>query len=84
MREFTVTDFQRNVDACVGVEDSIVFDDTTLDVEFAELGLDSLAVYEIMTRLEEDLGFPIPDEDLDDLKTVGGVLTYVRRRLAEV
>nr|BAJ52705.1 putative acyl carrier protein [Streptomyces sp. TA-0256] len=82
MREFTVADFQKNVDACVGVDEAITFDETTMDVEFTDLGLDSLAIYEVFTRLEEDLGFPIPDEDLDGLKTLGAVLAYVHGRLA--
>ncbi|MEV7770834.1 acyl carrier protein [Kitasatospora sp. NPDC086791] len=84
MRTFTAADFQKNVDACVGVDEAIVFDESNLDVEFGELGLDSLAVYEVFTRLEDDLGFPIPDEDIDELKTLGSVLTYVAGRLAEV
>lgn len=83
MKVFTVADFQRNVDACVGIDDAVVFDEATMDTEFAELGLDSLAVYEVFTRLEDDLGFPIPDEDLGDLTTVGAVMRYVEGRLAE-
>ncbi|MFI6448803.1 acyl carrier protein [Kitasatospora sp. NPDC050543] len=83
MRVFTTADFQKNVDACVGVDDAVVFDASSLEVEFIDLGLDSLAVYEVFTRLEEDLGFPIPDEDIDNLKTLGAVLKYVEGRLAE-
>ncbi|GGN36646.1 hypothetical protein GCM10012285_10620 [Streptomyces kronopolitis] len=84
MRVFTVADFQKNVDACVGVDDAVVFDDeTNLETAFIDLGLDSLAVYEVFTRLEEDLGFPIPDEDIDNLKTLSAVLKYVEGRLAE-
>ncbi|MEU3529670.1 acyl carrier protein [Streptomyces sp. NPDC038707] len=83
MRVFTAADFQRNVDACVGVDDAVVFDESNLEVEFIDLGLDSLAVYEVFTRLEEDLAFPIPDEDIDSLKTLGAVLRYVEGRLAE-
>ncbi|KOV89429.1 MULTISPECIES: acyl carrier protein [unclassified Streptomyces] len=83
MRTYTAADFQKNVDACVGVDDAVVFDESNLEVEFTDLGLDSLAVYELFTRLEEDLGFPIPDEDIDNLKTLGAVLKYVEGRLAE-
>ncbi|WP_328335974.1 MULTISPECIES: acyl carrier protein [unclassified Streptomyces] len=83
MRLFTAADFQKNVDACVGVDDAVVIDESNLEVEFSDLGLDSLAVYEVFTRLEEDLGFPIPDEDIDNLKTFSAVLKYVEGRLAE-
>ncbi|MEU3861269.1 phosphopantetheine-binding protein [Streptomyces sp. NPDC028722] len=81
MRRFTVADFQKSVDACVGTDERVVFDDSAMDVTFAELGLDSLAVYEMFTRLEADLGLEIPDDDLDGLTTAGAVLTYVRHRL---
>jgi acyl carrier protein len=42
-----------------------------------DLNLDSLEMVELATELEDVFEMPIPDEDVDKLKTVGDVQTYV-------
>lgn len=47
-----------------------------------DLGADSLDIYELIDRLEEDLsertvGFEVEDEDLEDLATVADIVDYV-------
>ena len=42
-----------------------------------DLNLDSLEMVELATELEDVFGLPIPDEDVDKLKTVGDVQTYI-------
>jgi acyl carrier protein len=46
-----------------------------------DLGLDSMAVIELLYRIEETFNIQIPDQDLAGLSTVGSVAVYVRRRL---
>ena len=46
-----------------------------------DLGLDSMAVIELLYRIEEVFDIQIPDEDLASLTTVGHVITYVDKRL---
>jgi len=46
-----------------------------------DLGLDSMAVIELLYRIEEVFNIQIPDEDLVGLTTVGQVITYVDKRL---
>jgi acyl carrier protein len=46
-----------------------------------DLGLDSMAVIELLYRIEEVFDIQIPDEDLVGLTTVGHVITYVDKRL---
>jgi acyl carrier protein len=46
-----------------------------------DLGLDSMAVIELLYRIEEVFNIQIPDEDLVGLTTVGHVITYVDKRL---
>ena len=47
-----------------------------------DLGLDSMAVIEMLYKIEEVFNLQIPDEDLVDLTYVGQVVSYVERRLA--
>lgn len=47
-----------------------------------DLGLDSMAVIELLYRIEETFELQIPDQDLPAMTTVGSVAAYVQRRLA--
>jgi len=47
-----------------------------------DLGLDSMAVIELLYKIEETFNLQIPDQDLPGLTTVGGVADYVQSRLA--
>lgn len=46
-----------------------------------DLGLDSMAVIELLYRIEEAFDLQIPDQDLVGLTTVGHVVAYVEKRL---
>lgn len=48
-----------------------------------DLGLDSVAVIELLFEIEERFKLQIPDQDLPGLSTVGSVAAYVKRRLDE-
>ena len=47
-----------------------------------DLGLDSMAVIELLYKIEETFDLQIPDQDLISLSTVGAVAKYVDQRLA--
>ena len=47
-----------------------------------DLGLDSMAVIELLYKIEETFDLQIPDQDLVSLSTVGAVAKYVNQRLA--
>ena len=47
-----------------------------------DLGLDSMAVIELLYKIEETFNLQIPDQDLVGLTTVGAVSRYVEQRLA--
>lgn len=47
-----------------------------------DLGLDSMAVIEMLYRIEEVFNLQIPDQDLVGLTTVGHVIRYVEGRVA--
>lgn len=48
-----------------------------------DLGLDSVAIIELLFEIEERFKLQIPDQDLPGLSTVGTVAAYVQRRLVE-
>ena len=48
-----------------------------------DLGLDSVAIIELLFEIEERFKLQIPDQDLPGLSTVGTVAAYVKQRLAE-
>ena len=48
----------------------------------ADLGVDSLALVEIVVATEESFGVRIPDEDAKALVTVGDYVAYVERSRA--
>jgi acyl carrier protein len=47
-----------------------------------DLGLDSVAVIELLFEIEDRFKIQIPDQDLVGLSTVGSVASYVKERLA--
>jgi acyl carrier protein len=47
-----------------------------------DLGLDSVAVIELLFEIEDRFKIQIPDQDLVALSTVGSVAAYVQERLA--
>jgi acyl carrier protein len=48
-----------------------------------DLGLDSMAVIELLYRIEEVFDLQIPDQDLMGLMTVGHVVSYVEKRVGK-
>lgn len=56
-----------------GVEPDQVTNDATLE----DLDMDSLDVVEIMQAIEDDMGIRVPDEDLEDLSTIGDAVAAV-------
>ena len=62
-------------------------DPTTIEADHHlrdDLGLDSMAVIELLYKIEEVFNIQIPDQDLVSLSTVGAVAQYVDQRLAPV
>ncbi len=42
-----------------------------------DLGADSLDLFELVMGLEEEFGIEIPTEDLEQIKTVGDIISYI-------
>ncbi len=59
---------QLNVDETEVTEEASFIDD---------LGADSLDIVELVMALEEQFGVSIPDEEAENIKTVGDAVTYI-------
>ena len=63
------------------VADKLSIDEAsvTMDASFIDdLNADSLDIVELIMALEDELDMEIPDEDVENFKTVGDVVNYVR------
>jgi acyl carrier protein len=61
----------------LGVEQEKVTDDANF-VE--DLGADSLDTVELVMAFEEEFGIEIPDEDAEQMQTVGQAIKYLREK----
>ncbi len=53
--------------------------DVTEDASFVDdLGADSLDIVELVMALEEEFGISIPDEEAENIKTVGDAVAYIK------
>ncbi|HSM04854.1 MAG TPA: acyl carrier protein [Longimicrobiales bacterium] len=59
-------------------------DKVTDDASFVEdLGADSLDTVELVMAFEEEFGIDIPDEDAEQLRTVGDAIKYLKENASE-
>ncbi|RMG98671.1 MAG: acyl carrier protein [Deltaproteobacteria bacterium] len=58
--------------------------DVSLEKTFMDdLGADSLAIVELVLALEEKFDVKIPDDEVDQIKTVGDAVNYIKARLGQ-
>lgn len=52
------------------------------DVRLREYDIDSMDFFNIILELQEELGKEIPDEDIDQLRTVASIQDYFKKNTA--
>lgn len=62
----------------LGVDASEIHADTTF---VNDLGADSLDVYQIMSRLQEELGVEFDPNGVEKLETVGQAVTFIKQTM---
>jgi minimal PKS acyl carrier protein len=72
----TIDDLRKILIACAGESDGVL-DGDIRDVDFDDLGYDSLALMETAARIKSDFGITIPDEQIPQLRTPGELLDLV-------
>ena len=54
----------------------------TLDTNLQEMGIDSLDVFTLLFELENAFKISIPDDDVRSIRTVGDVVTGIKKIIA--
>lgn len=57
-------------------EEKVTMDASIVD----DLGADSLDVVDLIMSLEEEFDVEIPDEDVENMKTVGDIVKYIEAK----
>lgn len=81
MQQFTVADLDRIVRASAG-DDGPAIDESRLDVLFSDLGYDSLAMLETVSRVSREFGAPLADDVASEAATPRQMLTAVNEAIA--
>ncbi len=84
MRQFELDDLTALLRECAGEEEGVDLDGDVVDVPFAELGYDSLAILQTTGRIERDFDVALDEEALDEADTPRAYLDLVNRALAAV
>ena len=58
-------------------EDKVTAESSIVD----DLGADSLDVVDLVMSLEEEFDVEIPDEDVENLKSVGDIVKYIESKI---
>lgn len=58
--------------------------DVTMEANIQDdLGADSLDVVDLVMSIEENFDIEIPDEDVENIKTVGDIVKYIEAKTEE-
>lgn len=60
-------------------EDAVTMEASITD----DLGADSLDVVDLVMSIEESFGVEIPDEEVENIKTVGDIVKYIENKVEE-
>ncbi len=64
---------------------TIAKEDITEETSFKDdLGADSLDLFELVMRCEEEYKIEIPSEDLENISTVGDMMNYIKAQGIDV
>ncbi len=58
-------------------EDAVTMDSNILE----DLGADSLDVVDLIMSLEDEFNIEIPDEEIENIKTIGDVCKYIEENI---
>lgn len=59
-------------------------DEVTMEASITEdLGADSLDVVDLVMSIEESFDVEIPDEEVENIKTVGDIVKYIENKVEE-
>jgi acyl carrier protein len=72
------TEIESKVRAIIMRQLGVKEEEVALDKNFLDdLGADSLDIVELVMAMEDEFGFEIPDEEAENIRTVGDAVTYI-------
>ncbi len=75
---------QEQVTAIIAEHLDVEMREVTMEASLIDdLGADSLDIVELVMVVEEQFGIEVPDEDAENMETVGDVIAYVEKKVAE-
>ncbi|GAB3667720.1 acyl carrier protein [Streptomyces sparsus] len=75
--EVTLTDLTRMLRESAGEEEGVDLDGDVIDQPFIELGYDSLALLQVIGRIQREYGTQIPDDAVVDAETPRALLELI-------
>lgn len=82
--QYTLQDLDASVRAAAGDQDDVApLTEDTLDVEFADMGCDSLVLLELINSIRRSHGLELPDDAVEHMRTPRAALTHINERFAQ-
>ncbi|MFG3254476.1 acyl carrier protein [Streptomyces sp. NPDC048172] len=81
MSELRLAELTTIMRECLGEEEDTALEGDIADVDFGDLGFDSLAVLETVSRVERELKIKVPEEELAQAQTPAAFLKVVNAYL---
>ncbi|MGH3939782.1 MAG: acyl carrier protein [Pseudonocardiaceae bacterium] len=82
--ELIVEDLLQIMRECAGEDETVDLGGEIADVDFEDLGYDSLALMETLSRVERRFGISLPEENLEKIRTPEAFVTFVNERLRRI
>ena len=83
MTTFGLDDLRKIMEQVSDEDDELNLDGDIAEQPFDELGLDSLGVLDLMTRIQQDWHVAVPDEVISTARVPQDVVDFVSQRLRE-
>ena len=83
MTTFGLEDLKRLLTSDSNTGDGSEITESSLTDEFTELGYDSLALLELVSKVEREFGIKLPDDALENMLTPKSTVDYISARIAE-
>ena len=75
----TATNIEAKVKSIIADQLGVGEDEIKMESSFIEdLGADSLDIVELVMAMEEEFEIEIPDEEAENIKTVGDAINYIK------